>query len=264
MKFYLTRFVLFLLATGITFAQTENQVAPPAANAPKISVEKLEHNFGMIKEGVPVSVAFAIKNSGNADLKIEEVAPSCGCTTSEYDQVIQPGKTGKVVLTLRPVGLGNFIKFAVVTTNDPQQPDIKLAIKYESFVAKGYRVGSFLLDPRDEITTDLALGKNYNARVTVFYDGKEPLKITDFKADKKAFDIRLETVTEGQRYNVIAQSAAPLPAGTHKQTVKLLTNLPEQPEIELSFVVNVGGGAAAAPAASEKPAKAKTVSRKTK
>ncbi len=262
MKTYLTRFVFFLLATGITFAQTDNQTAPPSANAPKVSIEKMEHNFGMIKEGTPVSAAFAIKNTGTSDLKIEEVAPSCGCTTSEYDQVIQPGKTGKVVLTLKPVGLGNFTKFAVVTTNDPQQPDIKLAIKYESFVAKGYRVGTFLFDPKDEISTDLAPGKNYSARIGFFYDGKEALKITDFKADKKAFDIRLETVVEGQRYNVIAQSAAPLSAGTHKQTVKLLTNLSEQPEIELSFVVNVVGGAATAPTAAEKTAKTKTVSRK--
>ncbi|MFN7930489.1 MAG: DUF1573 domain-containing protein [Blastocatellia bacterium] len=67
MKKYLTIFPMLLLFTVTALAQDK---------APKAVIEKVEHNFGKVKEGVKVSHTFKLKNEGTADLQIENVAPS--------------------------------------------------------------------------------------------------------------------------------------------------------------------------------------------
>jgi hypothetical protein len=64
---------LFLLATSIAaFAQGSAGNAP----APRLVIDKLEHNFGEIKKGDPVKHTFIVKNEGKANLEIKNVAPS--------------------------------------------------------------------------------------------------------------------------------------------------------------------------------------------
>lgn len=67
MKKHLTILSLLLLFVATALAQ---------GKAPKAVVEKLDHNFGKIKENVKVSHIFKVKNEGTADLLIEGVAPS--------------------------------------------------------------------------------------------------------------------------------------------------------------------------------------------
>src|ERR1700741_2222548 len=65
---------------------------------PKLKIPSLEHSFGSVKAGTPLTYSFEIKNEGKVDLEIKSVSPSCGCTTSKYDKGIAPGKTGSVTL----------------------------------------------------------------------------------------------------------------------------------------------------------------------
>jgi hypothetical protein len=58
---------------------------------PKLSTASLEHSFGSVKAGTPLTYSFEIKNEGDSDLEIKSVNPSCGCTSSKYDKVIAPG-----------------------------------------------------------------------------------------------------------------------------------------------------------------------------
>jgi len=55
------------------------------------------HDFGKLKQGEQVSFTFTFRNTGNADLIIQDAAATCGCTVPEYDkEPVAPGKRGSV------------------------------------------------------------------------------------------------------------------------------------------------------------------------
>ncbi|MEK6299099.1 MAG: DUF1573 domain-containing protein [Acidobacteriota bacterium] len=98
---------------------------------PKVSIKALEHSFGSVKAGTPLTYSFEIKNEGKVDLEIKSVSPSCGCTTSKYDKVIAPGKTGSVTLEVAKTDgyKGEVSKTASVTTNDPDHQTFTLTLR---------------------------------------------------------------------------------------------------------------------------------------
>ena len=67
MKKYCALIFCLLLLTSTALAQDK---------APKLVVEAFEHDFGKIKEGVKATHTFNLKNEGDADLRIDGVAPS--------------------------------------------------------------------------------------------------------------------------------------------------------------------------------------------
>ena len=52
------------------------QTAEPKAAAPKLVIAATEHNLGEVKRGAQATYTFVVKNEGNADLEIRNVAPS--------------------------------------------------------------------------------------------------------------------------------------------------------------------------------------------
>ena len=98
---------------------------------PKLTIPSLEHSFGSVKAGTPLTYSFQIKNEGKVDLEIKSVSPSCGCTTSKYDKVIAPGKVGTVTLAVDKTDTykGEITKTASVTTNDPEHQSFTLTLR---------------------------------------------------------------------------------------------------------------------------------------
>jgi len=98
---------------------------------PALSIPSLEHSFGSVKAGTPLTYSFQIKNEGKADLEIKSVSPSCGCTTSKFDKVIGPGKVGTVTLAVEKTESykGEITKTASVTTNDPNHQTFTLTLR---------------------------------------------------------------------------------------------------------------------------------------
>ena len=68
----LTVTLMGLLAAHAAFAQT----AAPTAAAPKLVIASNEHNLGEVKRGAEARHTFTVKNEGQADLEIRNVAPS--------------------------------------------------------------------------------------------------------------------------------------------------------------------------------------------
>ncbi len=152
-------------------------------------------------------------------------------------------------------------KYATVSSNDRMLGEFRLTVKFEPFVPKGYRVGSFLFDPTNEIAATLAPDQIYEGQVGIYFDSSRIVTIKKTVADNPAFTVNLATVEPGRRFNLSAKSADKLTAGTHKLLVKLLTDDPNQEVLEVTFSVQVGNAADAA--VSTKPtAIAKAVGKK--
>lgn len=87
---------------------------------PKISFEKEIHDFGKFKEADgKVTYKFEFVNTGGADLIIQNVSASCGCTAPRWTrEPIPPGGKGFVAATYDPAGRpGSFRKYVTVISN---------------------------------------------------------------------------------------------------------------------------------------------------
>lgn len=125
----ITLIALLISAVAFTaFGQDKAEKSEKAdKSAPKLSVEKPEHDFGKVEEGKEVTYTFQIKNEGTADLLIKNVSPACGCTASDFSKVVAPGQAGKVTLTVKTAGMnGKTSRYADVISNDPKQPNLQL------------------------------------------------------------------------------------------------------------------------------------------
>ena len=118
--------VLLIFAFSVS---AQNRV--PQSGAPRLMIASPEHSFGTVKPGTPLTYTFKIKNEGNSDLQIQSVQPSCGCTTSNFDKVVAPGKTGGITLAIEKTESykGDIVKTATVTTNDPDHQTFTLTLK---------------------------------------------------------------------------------------------------------------------------------------
>ena len=78
-----------------------------------------EHDFGQVQEGEKVAHVFEVLNTGKADLLLQSVRPSCGCTTPRYDKKpIRPGKKGTIEVVFNTTGRpGKQRKTVLVVTN---------------------------------------------------------------------------------------------------------------------------------------------------
>lgn len=67
---------------------------------PIMVFEETEYNFGTLIQGEKVSHKFKFKNTGEGNLVISSVKPSCGCTSPKWSrEPIKPGEEGYIELT---------------------------------------------------------------------------------------------------------------------------------------------------------------------
>ena len=108
---------ILFLATAFLFT-----VAVSAQTKPEelIKVNTENHDFGKVKQNVPVSYYFEIKNISDKPVVVENTWASCGCTTPEkIVEPIQPGATVKLKVdynaaAVGPINKDVFIKLAGV------------------------------------------------------------------------------------------------------------------------------------------------------
>lgn len=95
---------ILLLATAFMFTLAVSAQTKPD-DVIKVNTEN--HNFGKIKQGVPVSYYFEIKNISDKPVVVENTWASCGCTTPEKIlEPIQPGTTVKLKVDYNAAAVG--------------------------------------------------------------------------------------------------------------------------------------------------------------
>jgi hypothetical protein len=139
---YLIVALLFLGGLGNLSAQTtsaESAIkknepsAKKSKKGPSIIWDKIEHDFGTIAQGKPVTAVFKIKNKSKTPLVFTSVNASCGCTTPNYTkEPILPGKSGEITATYNAMNPGDFNKQVTVITNlSDEQVVLRLKGKVE-------------------------------------------------------------------------------------------------------------------------------------
>lgn len=89
-------------APGIQTTPTVTPETPaaeekPTGPLPTVEFDKIDHDFGTIKEGDVVEYTYKFKNTGEAPLIIQGAQGSCGCTVSDWTkEAVAVGGTGFV------------------------------------------------------------------------------------------------------------------------------------------------------------------------
>ena len=89
----------------------------------KVKIDKMEHDFGVIEQGVPKTATFTLTNEADVPMILTKVKGSCGCTATAYDkEPIAPGAKTEIEATYNAKSVGNFTKTVTVSTNLDDKP----------------------------------------------------------------------------------------------------------------------------------------------
>jgi hypothetical protein len=226
------------LAAGLYAAAAAQ--SKPAGKSPKVVVDQKTVQVGEILEMQNVEHDYIIKNTGNAELRIVSVKPSCGCSVADFDKVIPPGKEGKVHIKLdgKKVGAGPFDKSFLVKTNDPENEQFSLnvvgtvtkaldfsrEIRWAGFADEPLKIESFitiLLSSPTHIT-----GARWDADATA--------KGLDAK-----IGVKLDTIERGKKYKLSVFKKAELAPESVVSGIVLTTDNPKLKERNVPVALTI-------------------------
>ncbi len=108
------------------------ETLPPAKEpAPKITLEKVVHDFGEVGPRTQNVCEFEFTNAGDSLLEITKVSKTCGCTpfTLEKNEYA-PGESGTLKVKYNTGGFGGPVNRRLfVYSNDKERPKVTLTIK---------------------------------------------------------------------------------------------------------------------------------------
>jgi hypothetical protein len=103
-----------------------------------VKFKELRHNFGKIKQGVPVTHDFEFTNISAGALIVETATASCGCTTPTWPQApVMKSKTDKIKAGFNAAAPGPFEKTVYVKLKGVDVP-LELKIAGEVLSAADY------------------------------------------------------------------------------------------------------------------------------
>jgi len=130
--------VLFALALAAPRpALAEDKPAPEKeSQAPRIRVEPEGFDFGKSLPGKTLRKEFTLRNFGEAELVIEGVSTTCGCTAAITAETrVPPGGSTQLRVTLETRSYtGRVERQVLVRSNDPETP--LLGVKVSATVEK--------------------------------------------------------------------------------------------------------------------------------
>lgn len=191
-----------------------------------IELPETSFDFGEILEGTEVKHDFLVKNTGTSPLQVRNVVTNCDCIKTEYDSEVAPGKQGKISVKVDSRGYGGaFLKFINVSSNDPIRPQLRLNLK-------GMVQPLVTLEPGNLISFDGVAGRMVAKTVDLKSTTVKVFRITRMETDlKDAISYKLEPVAEGKHYRLTVENK--LAEGIYDGFIKLVTDLPEKPEIKI-------------------------------
>lgn len=223
-----------VLAALITLSATV------AVADPQITVVEGIKDFGTVPKGEVLTHAFQIRNTGDSDLEILRVQPACGCTVAEFDSVIRPGETGKVMAEVKTEAFnGPINKTVTILSNDPNTPSSIVTMKA---VVKPY-VEAY---PAGFLRYNLLHGDADKKSVVLFSEEREPFKIERVETPGDWVKVEWQPAAEAERapagpkgqnqYRVTVTLGGPdAPVGPLVDKVFIHTNSKHQPVYPLSL-----------------------------
>lgn len=118
----------WMMLFGVTAVLTVLLTA--CGGQPEIVINEISLQLGDVVNGAVIQRELIVQNQGQADLNIEAVTTSCGCTQASVEPMtIPPGGSGTLHIEFDSGAhgselTGQIIRQVFIASNDPQQPEI--------------------------------------------------------------------------------------------------------------------------------------------
>ena len=223
-------------AVGAAPAATPPPAAPVGPQPAIVAVEAVI-DAGKVAKGDPVEAVFVLRNDGEADLVLNDVRPTCGCTVASYDGKIAPGKTGKVHASVATKDFaGPIAKAITVLSNDPKTPRLTLTVKADVQVLvevrPGYARYTFVQNQEPETLRQFVWAKDDPSFAVTGVETKNPaVKATFRKANP---DELQKDANAGENQWIVETTLLPsVETGALRDFLEIRTNHKKQPKLEI-------------------------------
>lgn len=209
-----------------------------AEDGPVAAIPELNYNFGTVSQGQSVEHEFVVRNDGDADLVIQRIAPSCGCTAAAMSaSAIKPGASEKIKVTFNTAGFhGTKTKSVSVLTNARNQAEFVL--KLQGNIERNVIVSPERLD-FGEIASDTSLPlrtREFSVEVTEGTDKQ----VANVRSLSKFLSVQAQGVHgRGQKYSVTLLPDAP--RGELRDRILVEFKNPDHSAINVPVVASVVG-----------------------
>lgn len=99
-------------------------------NAPVMTFDETEYDFGTIKQGEVVNHTFTFTNTGASPLIIENASATCGCTVPQWTtEPVAPGRKGEIKVQFNSTGKSGQQQPTVTVRANTQPNIVRVAMK---------------------------------------------------------------------------------------------------------------------------------------
>jgi hypothetical protein len=197
---------------------------------PKLVLSQESWDFGPVWHPATPTLTLMLKNDGDAELKISEVKPTCGCTHATLGRnAIPPGQTSELKIVYNTEGKQDKVGSSVIIqSDDPAQPKIEFHIS--GFVKRAVRrIPTGGLEMR---TLDPNPGQTVTVRLENQTD--QPMKPELLSCTVPGLEVELKEITAGQVYDAVARTTQPLRHGVTRGELVFATGLAREARVSVS------------------------------
>ncbi|HMO51058.1 MAG TPA: DUF1573 domain-containing protein [Kiritimatiellia bacterium] len=214
----------------------------PVVQGPRIFSAEPEFNFGTVDNQTQIEHTFVVKNIGDTTLEINNVRAACGCTVADMSsRSIEPGQEATLTARLNLQGRTGFqSKPITLHSNDPENPQFRLNMV-------GNAQASVQVSPERLMFGQIGPGQDITLPVEVRNLSPDPMAILGVESAIPQLVGEVETIEEGRHYNISVSLRELSEPGSFNGVLRVLTDHPQRPTIDIAVFANVVGDLIYAP-----------------
>lgn len=210
--------------------------AAPTGKGPIIACDEPNFDFGTVDNQTTIEHTFLIKNIGDTTLEITQVKPACGCTVAELtEKMVPPGGISHVTAKLSLQGRSGLQSKAItIFSNDPQNPQYRVSIN-------GTAAQSVQVAPERLMFGQVGPGQSSELFVDISGLAPEPFNITAIEPSGTELTAVSEVQEDGKKYRLKVTITGPAQAGPYNGNIRISTDHPSRPLIDIPVIGNIVG-----------------------
>ncbi len=215
--------------TGSTVADDVADLSPPPIEAPLLVVESLRQDTGLHKPGQPVQYSLYVHNAGQKRLEVSEVSGPQGVKVDiDEIRILETGVRGRLKVTFdAPAEPGQFARAITIKSNDMRRPSVVVALT-------GSTRSYIEVDPPEGVDfSRLPRLHSMPRLVTLTYNGEGTVKYLKVESSSPRFKAEVDPIPNTPYAKVTVRSEPPFQPGLNDGVIRITTDCPQQPLVEL-------------------------------
>ncbi|MEZ4389092.1 MAG: DUF1573 domain-containing protein [Candidatus Krumholzibacteriia bacterium] len=207
-----------------------------ALSQPNLVLEPASLDFGTLAQQQTRDATVMLSNTGDAPLEITKVEATCGCTVPDLEvTTLGPGASTVMEVQFNSQHFqGHQLKFIKIYTDDPRHQVVDFQIQANIEVALS-------MEPAQTLLRFPMVRGGATSTLTYTFVAKDvsPLEIEPVSWPQGWLDIAVRPSRDPHSVDVDFTVRADSPPGTWREPLKLRTNVPDVPVVNLEADVRV-------------------------